>query len=106
MQAIFREKIMPFPDSERYFFYDKGIYVYGRCSSEYFGLEYCYVLSAFVYYRDVYMVAIFTMISVIVWLAVSTFLAYRFSKKNTEPLKEISDALEESLQYNGRELVL
>ena len=97
---------MSSPDSDSYFFCDKGIYVYGRCSSEYFGLEYCYVLSAFVYYRDVYMVAVFTMISVIVWLAVSAFLAYRFSKKNTEPLKEISNALEESLQYNGKGIVL
>ena len=105
IKEIFQQKIMAAPDvREGYFFCGQGIYVYGRCPSDYWGLEYCYVVPAFIYYEDIYMVIAFTAVNAIVWLTVSTFLAYRFSKKNTEPLQELSNVLEGSLKYNGREL--
>lgn len=83
------------------FSYDQESYIFARRPSDYFGLEYCYIVPASIYYSEVWIVAIFTAVSVVVLTGASVVLAWWFSKKNTEPLRRIWAALGDNPECSG-----
>lgn len=73
-------------------------YIYTIRPSGYTEIDYYYVTTAYFYYRDVYITLIFTAISMVLLLAVSILFAKMFTKRNTEPLHRILEAMHDSGQ--------
>lgn len=78
--------------------FDGKHYIYTIRSSEYMGIHYYYVTTAYSYYRDVYITLVFTAISMVLLLAVSILFAQMFTKRNTEPLHRILETMYDSGQ--------
>ena len=74
--------------------FDRNRYIYSARTSEHMGLSYYYVSEWSSYYADVFAVVCFVIISMFVLSGVSVWLARWFTKKNTEPLKKISQVLD------------
>lgn len=68
-------------------------YIYSICFSGEQSLGYCYVMTTAAYYKEVYWIAGVIAVHMIILLVAAIVLSWRFTKKNTEPLVQISDVL-------------
>ena len=90
---VSNQKIQDQENTSGYFWSDRSLYTYAVVPSDYLDLEYCYVISALSYYEETIIVVVFTVVSTVILLVSSVLLAWRFTKKNTEPLQAISKVL-------------
>ncbi len=90
---VSNQKIQDQEITSGYFWSDRSLYTYAVVPSDYLDLEYCYVISALSYYEETIIVVVFTVVSTVILLVSSVLLAWRFTKKNTEPLQAISKVL-------------
>lgn len=77
-------------------------YTYTVTASDYMNIEYCYVTNTFNYFKDVYVTILFTIVSLIVMVIVSIFLAKRFTKENTQPLREMMAVMKSADAENAQ----
>ena len=78
------------------FTFNRVPYTCSVADSVFGGLKYVYVIPALSYYEEALIVVGFTVISTVALLVSSVILAWRFTRKNMEPLERMSAVLSES----------